>query len=113
MSVLADPGDVGERDVAAFDPDQTVLGKPLQNPREGFRFDRQPGDYRETVLPPACRNRVAVEAGVPHTWFQYVGLDGKVIGINRFGLSAPGDQVMEALGCTVDAVIASVKALIG
>jgi transketolase len=77
------------------------------------RFDRQPADYRETILPTACRNRVAVEAGVPHTWYQYVGLDGEVISINRFGMSAPGDQVMEALGCTVDAVIAAVKALIG
>ncbi|RKX29531.1 MAG: transketolase, partial [Verrucomicrobia bacterium] len=77
------------------------------------RFDRQPADYRETVLPTACRNRVAVEAGVPHTWYQYVGLDGEVIGINDFGLSAPGDQVMEALGCTVDAVIGAVKKLIG
>jgi transketolase len=77
------------------------------------RFERQPVDYRETILPAACRNRVAVEAGVPNTWYQYVGLDGKVIGIDRFGLSAPGDQVMEALGCTVDAVIAAVKATIG
>jgi transketolase len=77
------------------------------------RFDRQRAEHRESVLPASCRNRVAVEAGSCHTWYRYVGLDGKVVGINEFGLSAPGDQVMEALGCTVDAVISAVKTVIG
>jgi transketolase len=74
------------------------------------RFDRQSIEYREGVLPADCRKRVAVEAGVPHTWYKYVGLDGTVIGIDRFGLSAPGDQIMEELGVTADTVAAAVKA---
>src|SRR5207244_8237422 len=58
------------------------------------RFDRQPSEYREEVLPDECRKRVAIEAGVTEIWYQYVGLDGKVIGLHQFGLSAPGAEVM-------------------
>ena len=77
------------------------------------RFERQPDAYRESVLPASCRKRVGVEAGVPDTWYKYTGLDGAVIGIDRFGLSAPGDEVMEALGVTVEAVTAAVRRLMG
>ena len=59
----------------------------------------------------ACRARVAIEAGVTGLWWKYVGLDGKVIGIDRFGLSAPGGKVMEVLGITPQAVVDAVKAL--
>jgi transketolase len=69
------------------------------------RFDRQSAEYRESVLPASCRRRVSVEATVPSTWAKYVGLDGATIGIDRFGLSAPGAEVMKALGMTVDHVV--------
>ena len=75
------------------------------------RFERQNAEYREAVLPNACRRRVAIEAGVSDLWYRWVGLDGKVIGIDRFGFSAPGNQVMEALGMTAAKVIATVRAL--
>lgn len=75
------------------------------------RFDRQPAAYRESVLPSACRKRVAVEAGVTGLWYKYVGLDGRVVGIDRFGLSAPAPQVFAELGVTVDAVVAAAKSL--
>ncbi|MFH1497968.1 MAG: transketolase, partial [Verrucomicrobiota bacterium] len=75
------------------------------------RFNRQPADYKESVLPAACRKRVAIEAGVTGLWYQYVGLDGKVIGIDRFGISAPGNVVMKELGITTEAVVAAVQAL--
>jgi transketolase len=75
------------------------------------RFDKQPQAYRDEVLPPTCRKRVAIEAGVSGLWWKYVGLDGKVIAIDRFGLSAPGGKVMEALGITPQAVVDAVKAL--
>jgi transketolase len=71
------------------------------------RFDRQPADYRESVLPASCRKRVAIEAGVTMMWHKYVGLDGKVIGIDRFGLSAPASAVFKELGITADAVVAA------
>jgi len=75
------------------------------------RFDAQPQSYRDEVLPPTCRARVAIEAGVTALWWKYVGLDGKVIGIDRFGLSAPGGKVMEVLGITPQAVVDAAQAL--
>ncbi|KYQ92059.1 transketolase [Tieghemostelium lacteum] len=73
------------------------------------RFDRQSAEYREQVLPSSCRNRLAIEASQPDFWSKYVGLDGKVIGINRFGLSAPGAQVAKTLGITTDAIVNALK----
>ena len=68
-------------------------------------------EYREEVLPESCRRRVAIEAGVPDLWYRYVGLDGKVVGLQRFGLSAPGDQVMKELGIDAQHVIDAARAL--
>jgi transketolase len=75
------------------------------------RFNREPAEYRDAILPPACRKRVAVEAGVTPLWREYVGLDGAVVGIDRFGLSAPAPLAMKELGVTVDAVVAAARAL--
>ncbi len=75
------------------------------------RFDAQPKEYRDSILPPACRKRVAIEAGVTGLWAKYVGLDGKVVGIDRFGLSAPGGTAMKELGITAEAVVAAAKSL--
>ncbi|MCC5805342.1 MAG: transketolase [Opitutales bacterium] len=75
------------------------------------RFERQDAAYRESVLPKACRKRVAVEAGVTGLWNKYTGLDGAVVGIDRFGLSAPGAQVLEHLGIHTKAVVEAAKAL--
>ena len=61
------------------------------------RFDRQDAGYRESVLPKGFRHRMAVEAGVSDLWRKYVGLEGVVVGIDRFGLSAPGDTVLRNL----------------
>lgn len=74
-------------------------------------FDRQDADYRESVLPAAVRKRVAVEAGVTGFWRQYVGLDGAVIGLDRFGASAPADQLYAYFDITVEHVVKAVKAL--
>jgi len=76
-----------------------------------FRFDRESAEYRESVLPPACRKRVAVEAGVSGLWRKYVGLDGAVVGLDRFGLSAPAPVIFNELGITADAVVAAARAL--
>jgi len=75
------------------------------------RFERQSADYRELVLPLSCRRRVSIEATVPTTWAPYVGLDGIAIGINRFGLSAPGATVMKELGITAERVVETVRQL--
>jgi transketolase len=75
------------------------------------RFDRQSALYRESVLPSSCRKRIAVEAGVTVLWHKYVGLDGKVVGIDRFGLSAPAPTIFKELGITTEAVVAAAQAL--
>jgi transketolase len=76
------------------------------------QFDRQPAAYREAVLPSACRRRVAIEAGVTDFWRKYVGLDGAVIGIDRFGASAPAEALFKYFGFTVDEVVAAAKRLV-
>jgi transketolase len=74
-------------------------------------FDRQDAAYRESVLPNACRKRVAVEAGVTDFWRKYVGLDGAVVGIDRFGASAPAEALFPHFGFTVEHVVAAAKGL--
>ncbi len=76
------------------------------------RFERQSADYIESVLPSACAKRVAVEAGVSSTWGKYVGFAGKTVCIDRFGISAPGNTVMEQLGMTADNVAAVAKGIL-
>jgi transketolase len=76
-----------------------------------YRFDLQSQAYRDSVLPPSCRKRVSIEAGVTGLWSKYVGLDGRALGIDRFGLSAPGNVVMKELGMTADAVVAAARSL--
>ncbi|MBP7948251.1 MAG: transketolase [Verrucomicrobiales bacterium] len=68
------------------------------------RFDRQPKAYQNEVLPPSCTRRIAIEAGVTGLWWKYVGTGGTVLGIDRFGISAPGNTVMKELGMTAEAV---------
>jgi transketolase len=75
-------------------------------------FDEQPRDYRESVLPPSIRSRLAVEAALPLGWHRYVGDAGDVIGVERFGASAPGNVVMEKFGFTVDHVVERALALL-
>ena len=76
------------------------------------RFNRQTQEYREEVLPNDCRKRVAIEASVTEIWYQYVGLDGKVIGLHEFGLSAPGAEVMKERGIDAQHVIDAAKSLL-
>lgn len=72
-------------------------------------FDRQTDAYKEEVLPKACRNRMAMEAGVAAPWYKYVGLDGKVVSVEKFGFSAPGDMVMKEFGMTGENCLAEAK----
>jgi transketolase len=76
------------------------------------RFNRQSQAYREEVLPNECRKRVAIEAGVTEIWYEYVGLDGKVVGLHDFGMSAPGAEVMKERGIDAQHVIEAAKSLL-
>ncbi|MBL6921529.1 MAG: transketolase [Akkermansiaceae bacterium] len=73
------------------------------------RFDRQTAEYREEVLPSSCIKRVAIEAGVSALWYKYVGLEGSVVGIDRFGMSAPGNVVMDELGINAASVVSALS----
>lgn len=75
-------------------------------------FDKQPRDYREKVLPPRVTARIAVEAGITLGWEHYLGLDGKLIGMETFGASAPGPVLYEKFGFTVENIVAKAKELL-
>ena len=75
-------------------------------------FEAQDEAYRESVLPKSVSSRVAVEAGVTEGWYKYVGINGKVIGINRFGESAPADLLFKEFGFTVENVVKAVESVL-
>jgi transketolase len=68
-------------------------------------FDAQPQEYRDEVLPPTVRARLAIEAGVAHGWHRYVGDQGDILAVNHFGVSAPAKLVFEKFGFTADNVV--------
>ena len=75
-------------------------------------FDAQDAEYRESVLPSAVTKRVAVEAGVTDLWWKYVGSNGKVVGLDRFGESAPAGLLFKEFGFTVENVVKHVEAVL-
>ena len=75
-------------------------------------FQAQPQSYKDTVLPPGVKARVSVEAGSTLGWERYVGLDGAIIGLNRFGASAPGEIVMRELGFTPEHIVKVAKSIL-
>jgi transketolase len=74
-------------------------------------FDAQPREYRDEVLPPCVRRRVAVEAGATAFWYKYVGLDGRVVGLDRYGESAPYEELFDELGLTAENVASQLREL--
>jgi transketolase len=75
-------------------------------------FAHQPASYRESVLPPGVP-RVAIEAAHPMSWYRWVGDNGVVLGIDRFGASAPYETIYEELGITVDKLVDAAERLVG
>jgi transketolase len=75
-------------------------------------FDAQPQTYRDAVLLPAVRARLAIEAGTSQGWHRYVGDAGDVLSVDRYGASAPGATVMDKYGFNVDNVVALAQALL-
>jgi transketolase len=75
-------------------------------------FEAQDRSYRDSVLPPNVHARLAVEAGSPQGWDRWVGLRGDVLGVERFGASAPGSEMLKQYGFTVENVVARAKALL-
>ncbi len=90
---------------------QNIKIRVVSMPNPG-RFMAQERTYRESVLLPACKTRVAVEAGVGHYWYPFVGDKGRIIGIDSFGASAPAPELFEFYGLTVSSVSKAVHELL-
>ncbi|WP_427835494.1 transketolase [Actinobacillus pleuropneumoniae] len=75
-------------------------------------FDKQDAAYRESVLPSSVTKRVAIEAQLSDSWYKYVGFEGRIVGMNSFGESAPADQLFKLFGFTVDNVVAKAKEIL-
>ncbi len=76
-------------------------------------FDAQSEDYRHSVLPPSVTARMAIEAGKSDLWWRYVGMEGMVVGLDRYGESAPGKAVFEHFGFTAEAIAEQAAKLLG
>ena len=92
--------------VKPFDRDDLI--NTVERAVERARLIRQNEEYRASVLPPDVP-RIAVEAAHPMSWYKWVGDDGVVIGLERFGASAPYERIYEELGLTVDRVVSTAK----
>ena len=87
--------------------DVRVVSMPCNN-----IFNQQPDSYRSAVLPKSVKSRLAIEAGITNFWWQYVGSEGDVIGIDEFGLSAPANELFEYFGFTVKNITERARSLI-
>jgi transketolase len=92
--------------------DKGILARVVSMPCAEI-FSAQDADYRDSVLPPSVRARVAVEALHADYWHKFVGLDGRVVGMTSFGESAPGDVLLKEFGFTVDNVVSNVLEIVG
>ena len=90
----------------ASDKKVRVVSMPSTN-----TFDAQDDDYKESVLPASVTARVAVEAGVTGFWAKYIGLNGKAVGVDRFGESAPAGELFKLFGITTEAVVDAINAV--
>lgn len=95
-----------QKELALQGIDVAVVSMP-----EMARFDAQPAEYKEAILPKTVSKRLAIEMGVSFGWHKYVGLEGDVLSIDTFGASAPGEVVIEKYGFTVSNVVKKVKEL--
>ncbi|NUY79524.1 transketolase [Flavobacterium sp. MAH-1] len=102
---------------------QLILGAQQKLQKEGIAarvvsmpsfelFEKQTKEYRDSVLPPSNHKRLAVEAGITQAWYKYITAEGDVIGIDRFGESGPGDEVLRHFGFTIENVYQRAKALL-
>ncbi|MEJ2633567.1 MAG: transketolase C-terminal domain-containing protein, partial [Acidihalobacter sp.] len=108
--IIATGSEVG----LAMDAAEALSGKKIRvvSMPSTDAFDAQDEAYKESVLPKAVRVRVAVEAGVTDGWRKYVGLEGVVVGLDRFGESAPGGELLKYFGFTVEHVVEAVKSVL-
>ena len=96
---------------AAKELEQQGKGVRVISMPNWYAFEQQSSEYKESILPSDVTKRIAIEMASPLGWHKYVGLEGKVIGINSFGASAPGDLVVEKYGFTKENILKQVLSL--
>jgi transketolase len=111
--IIATGSEVGLAMEAASALETQGIGANVVSMPNPERFLQQDRAWRESVLPEGLRARVAVEAGVSRYWHAFVGDRGRIIGVDRFGASAPGGQLFEHYGLTAEHVIEAVRGVIG
>lgn len=107
--LLATGSEVSLAIEAAKDLDKQGKGVRVVSMPNWFAFEQQSEEYKESVIPKEITKRVAIEMASPLGWHQYVGTEGKVIGIDQFGASAPGDLVVEKYGFTKENVLNQIR----
>lgn len=109
--LLASGSEVNLAVEAAKELEQQGKGVRVISMPNWYAFEQQSSEYKESILPSDVTKRIAIEMSSPLGWHKYVGLEGKVIGINSFGASAPGDLVVEKYGFTKENILKQVLSL--
>ncbi len=109
--LLASGSEVNLAVEAAKELEQQGKGVRVNSMPNWYAFEQQSSEYKESILPSDVTKRIAIEMASPLGWHKYVGLEGKVIGINSFGASAPGDLVVEKYGFTKENILKQVLSL--
>ena len=109
--LLASGSEVNLAVEAAKDLEQQGKGVRVISMPNWYAFEQQSSEYKESILPSDVTKRIAIEMASPLGWHKYVGIEGKVIGINSFGASAPGDLVVEKYGFTKENILKQVRSL--
>ncbi|WP_049420538.1 transketolase [Staphylococcus hominis] len=107
--LLATGSEVSLAIEAAKDLDKQGKGVRVVSMPNWFAFEQQTDEYKESVIPKELTKRVAIEMASPLGWYKYVGTEGKVIGIDGFGASAPGDLVVEKYGFTKENILNQIR----
>ncbi|MBM6117933.1 transketolase [Staphylococcus epidermidis] len=109
--LLASGSEVNLAEEAAKELEQQGKGVRVISMPNWYAFEQQSSEYKESILPSDVTKRIAIEMASPLGWHKYVGIEGKVIGINSFGASAPGDLVVEKYGFTKENILKQVRSL--
>ncbi|WP_368868438.1 transketolase [Staphylococcus epidermidis] len=109
--LLASGSEVNLAVEAAKELEQQGKGVRVISMPNWYAFEQQSSEYKESILPSDVTKRIAIEMASPLSWHKYVGIEGKVIGINSFGASAPGDLVVEKYGFTKENILKQVRSL--
>ena len=109
--LLASGSEVNLAVEAAKELEQQGKGLRVISMPNWYAFEQQSSEYKESILPSDVTKRIAIEMASPLGWHKYVGIEGKVIGINSFGASAPGDLVVEKYGFTKENILKQVRSL--